>query len=617
MTSSSPDDVFNLDAALHKTTPVSDPPVVNPPRVGTTSQPIRSAIHQVSTPEERLQASLDTQVLQAAQLERQNILIENLQRQMSHINRKRPEPVQAKATGGKVTERRGVTARRDDVHKEKTPPLQLTYTKLVGKVVRGTDGNDYIETPAPAEKTRPPRARSNAPSAEESSLHESISRRTESSSKSKSHSRSRPPSRADEMPPPRHRHKGRSGDNHSRVSSSDHPSRDEHPPAPEKSRSKHVSTARTPTVGEPNLVPMYDPISGRKKMYKVEEVKERDPRAKKERSRERSPSRSHHPREPKGKELARASLGENPRRQRREVSPPVRAVKPRTDAYAGPTSTPTFGDSSRLAQARISPFTDEIMACRPPTVFHMPPKLPIYDGKTDAVAHVTRFRHLMALYGYEDAILCKTFVLSLAPEVTIWYQQLPPKSISSFDQLALEFVQRFVINKTQPRTLNQLLSLRKLKEEKLRDYVHRYWETYNLIPGCDPKVAADTFKMGLDDREALFRDLSNHPPQNMGTLMEFVELNCRTEELIESRRGIKPSTPAKAATTPNTKKQVDNIQASNKRQQPVAALECGPFGTTGRQGLSCSSSRRACRNHHGISKTYLPSVKRYMSYTCI
>ena len=115
---------------------------------------------------------------------------------------------------------------------------------------------------------------------------------------------------------------------------------------------------------------------------------------------------------------------------------------------------------------------------------------------------------MMALWNHLDALMCRVFPLSLGDLGLKWFEWLPTGSVGSFYQLIESFVAQFVINTKAPKGFGSLLTLRKGKNETLRNYNKHYWETYNEIEECSEKLTATSYKLGLTPRERLWEDLT-------------------------------------------------------------------------------------------------------------
>lgn len=55
-----------------------------------------------------------------------------------------------------------------------------------------------------------------------------------------------------------------------------------------------------------------------------------------------------------------------------------------------------------------------------------------------------QYKHIMSFFTRNDALLCKVFLASVGNHELTWFNQLPLKSISSFDSLCSAFMARFV-----------------------------------------------------------------------------------------------------------------------------------------------------------------------------
>jgi ribonuclease HI len=216
----------------------------------------------------------------------------------------------------------------------------------------------------------------------------------------------------------------------------------------------------------------------------------------------------------------------------------------------------------RLEKARRSPFVQEITDTLPPPGYRIP-KFTKYEPTTDAITHMQQYRLIADLYGYNDAIMCKTFSMSLGSVALMWYTSLAPNSISEFDELERAFTSRFVTSNTQPKTIDALINMKRAADEPLKDYITRYWEMYSRVQDCDQRIAASSFKIGLDDSSELFRELTLRPPRDMAELMATADKYRELEEVISNRA----SRAAAGKSSPKeAKKQVNNLKRVGRDQ---------------------------------------------------
>ncbi|XP_057489936.1 uncharacterized protein LOC130775946 [Actinidia eriantha] len=165
----------------------------------------------------------------------------------------------------------------------------------------------------------------------------------------------------------------------------------------------------------------------------------------------------------------------------------------------------------------------------PPKKF-VPPRFTLYDGKIDPRSHVSHVRQTMALWNHMDALMCRVFPSSLGDLGLKWFDKLPPGSIENFYQLTESFVARFVINTKAPKAVSSLLTLKKGRNESIRNYSKRYWETYNEIEECSEEMAVASYKLGLTPGDRLWENLTLDPPIGLRDLMSRVEMFARLED---------------------------------------------------------------------------------------
>ncbi|KAL4321418.1 hypothetical protein AHAS_Ahas14G0108500 [Arachis hypogaea] len=119
------------------------------------------------------------------------------------------------------------------------------------------------------------------------------------------------------------------------------------------------------------------------------------------------------------------------------------------------------------------PFSEEIMKVKVPKDFK-PPDMDLYDGGSDPRHHLRNFRSRMYLTEASDATRCKAFPVTLTKTAIKWFDSLPPRSITSFDDLTKKFLARFSIQRDKTNHAPSLLEIKQRDRESLRTYIERF-----------------------------------------------------------------------------------------------------------------------------------------------
>uniref|UniRef100_A0A2N9IUZ7 Uncharacterized protein n=1 Tax=Fagus sylvatica TaxID=28930 RepID=A0A2N9IUZ7_FAGSY len=281
-----------------------------------------------------------------------------------------------------------------------------------------------------------------------------------------------------------------------------------------------------------------NPLSSEKseKKRRIEELEEelkllkggdenRDEQRKSRQSRSYSGSceSPHHVPSPKG------LGGESHHRRRRKVSPRGRRQRhsksPRQEQNL---------IWRKLQQISHSPFSAKIERAKFPARFVTPP-LAVYDGKSDPVGHLSRFRQSMAIHNNNDALMCRVFPSSLGEVGLRWFDRLEHGSIRSWKEMSKIFTARFITNTRKPKEIDSLLALTMKAGETLKSYSTRYWEVYNDIDACDEDIVVKTFRFGLHEDSKLRKSFTKRPPLSMAELMTRLEEHIRVEDDPKSR----------------------------------------------------------------------------------
>ncbi|KAL4371650.1 hypothetical protein AHAS_Ahas06G0187000 [Arachis hypogaea] len=84
----------------------------------------------------------------------------------------------------------------------------------------------------------------------------------------------------------------------------------------------------------------------------------------------------------------------------------------------------------------------------------------LYDRMSDPSHHLSNFRSIMYLANASNATRCKAFPATLTKATMKWFDNLPPRLIACFDDLAKKFLTRFSIHKDKTKNAPSLLGVK-------------------------------------------------------------------------------------------------------------------------------------------------------------
>ncbi|XP_039137116.1 uncharacterized protein LOC120274646 [Dioscorea cayenensis subsp. rotundata] len=145
-------------------------------------------------------------------------------------------------------------------------------------------------------------------------------------------------------------------------------------------------------------------------------------------------------------------------------------------------------------------FVKEIMVKPLPKKFKMP-QLTTYSGKGDPYDHMQNYEAVMLLHGWEDAIMCRAFPLTLTEHAHIWFNNMKEGSISNFNQLRKEFIDAFLINARRKKDASYLLTIKQEEKESMKDYVERFRATTLEVQDLQAIVAISGMLQGTRSRD--------------------------------------------------------------------------------------------------------------------
>lgn len=140
-----------------------------------------------------------------------------------------------------------------------------------------------------------------------------------------------------------------------------------------------------------------------------------------------------------------------------------------------------------------------------PSNFNMP-KIKPYDVIFgDPCKHISLFENKLALVN-DESLLCRLFPSTLESTATDWFEDLPPRCISSWKDFKEKFTERFKYNRKTIKNINHLYLVRQKPNESLTDFFRRYREEAAEVHEVSEETIAHHFKINLHKSEERFFD---------------------------------------------------------------------------------------------------------------
>ncbi|XP_028065475.1 uncharacterized protein LOC114268488 [Camellia sinensis] len=163
------------------------------------------------------------------------------------------------------------------------------------------------------------------------------------------------------------------------------------------------------------------------------------------------------------------------------------------------------------------------------------PSIDSFDGTTGPVDHLEAYRTLMILDAFPDEIMCQAFPMMLKGSARLWFSQLPPDSVSTFQYVSDSFLSHFIGAQCQWHLATQLLNIRQTEGESLRSFVICFnTEALQMAENHD-KVILTAFMSSLPPSDFLF-SLSKNLPTTMATLLSKAQKYMDIKDSLAARQ---------------------------------------------------------------------------------
>ncbi|GKV40350.1 hypothetical protein SLEP1_g48007 [Rubroshorea leprosula] len=153
------------------------------------------------------------------------------------------------------------------------------------------------------------------------------------------------------------------------------------------------------------------------------------------------------------------------------------------------------------------------------------PQLETYDGTKDPDDHLHAFYSCMQAQNTSESLMRKIFPSTLRANARTWYYCLPPRSISSYSEMAFAFSIKFSSRRLIRKTTSELMRVKQRDGESLKNYMSRFNDVVLEVSSFNQAVGIAAVIQGLQHER--FRDsLIKHATAT------FNEVNDRSLKFI-------------------------------------------------------------------------------------
>ena len=181
-----------------------------------------------------------------------------------------------------------------------------------------------------------------------------------------------------------------------------------------------------------------------------------------------------------------------------------------------------------------SPFTAFVNGHPLPPKFKMP-SLDSYDGARDPFDHIATFKTIMHLQGVPDKNMCRAFPITLKGPARVWFNKIPPNTVSSFEELSKLFVNNFIGGQRHKNSLSSLLTIEQRENESLHSFITRFNREALTVDEVDDKLLLASFHNGVNS-DLFIHKLYENEPQSMAELVHSAQNFMNAEDAIIAKQ---------------------------------------------------------------------------------
>ncbi|GKB60501.1 reverse transcriptase domain-containing protein [Tanacetum coccineum] len=154
--------------------------------------------------------------------------------------------------------------------------------------------------------------------------------------------------------------------------------------------------------------------------------------------------------------------------------------------------------------AETDPFTSRIRHFNFPKT-RMPSHIKTYDGSGDPEDHLKIFQAAAKTERWAMPTWCHMFNSTLTGNARVWFDDLPPESIDSYDDLREAFLKNYLQQKKCIRDPIVLHNIKQRDGESTEDFIQRYKSESGNVKGAPECMRISGFVHGITNPELIKR----------------------------------------------------------------------------------------------------------------
>ncbi|GKA42282.1 reverse transcriptase domain-containing protein [Tanacetum coccineum] len=220
----------------------------------------------------------------------------------------------------------------------------------------------------------------------------------------------------------------------------------------------------------------------------------------------------------------------------------------------------------------------------------MPSHIKTYDGSEDPEDQLKNFQTAAKTERWAMPTWCHLFNSTLAGSARVWFDDLPPKSIDSYDDLKKAFLENYLQQKKCIKDPIELHNIKQRDGESTKDFVRRYKLESRDVKGAPECMRISEFVHGITNPE-LIKRLDDKIPKTVDEMMRVTTSFLRGEVASsnhERKKSFPPWKQQESSHRQNFKKggfrsqhkperKQDRFTLLTKTPKEIFALEKGNF----------------------------------------